>query len=138
MKKLFTSMLCILLLSACSTNDSEKEPQTTKTPATESPSANEAANESNSDATDDAAAEKETSTTDNELAAFDEYDTIASTIDLASNKAIVETDNEGNRVILFEDANGIKTYKSIFTKHDRFLKIIDLSADQLLFKDRLN
>ena len=137
MKKLVTSMLCILLLAACSTNDSKNEPDTEKNPAVESPSANDTTNEANADA-EDTAADNETSSTDNELALYDEYETIASTIDLDTNKGIVETDNEGNRVILFEDANGKKTYKSIFTKHDRFLKIIDLTTDQLLFKDRLN
>ncbi|MCG3087525.1 hypothetical protein [Sporosarcina cyprini] len=138
MKKLVTSMLCILLLAACSTNDSKKETETSKNPAVESSSDSDTTNEANSDAAEDAAADNETSSTDNELASYDEYETIASTIDLDTNKGIVETDNKGNRVILFEDANGNKTYKSIFTKHDRFLKIIDLSTDQLLFKDRLN
>ncbi|QTD42598.1 hypothetical protein [Sporosarcina sp. Te-1] len=131
MKKLLTSLLCILLLTACSTNESKKEPETAETPSSESPSTKEAASEVDTESS-------EAGTSNTELASFEEYDTIASLIDLENNKGTVETDNEGNRIILFEDANGKKTFKSIFAKHDRFLKIIDLSNDQLLYKDRLN
>ncbi|MBB4826147.1 PBP1b-binding outer membrane lipoprotein LpoB [Sporosarcina luteola] len=131
MKKLLTSLLCILLLAACSSNEVKNEPAEAENPTSESTPSNDATNELDTDAAEEEPA-------DSEFASYEEYDTIASFIDLKSNIGTVETDNEGNRIILFESTEGKKTFKSIFAKHDRFLKIIDLSNDQLLFKDQIN
>lgn len=74
---------------------------------------------------------------DNELSSYDEYEEIHEHVDLDTYTGIVQTDNRGNRVILFEDEKGQKEYKSIFLKKKNRLKIIKLKNDELLFNEVL-
>lgn len=67
------------------------------------------------------------------LEAFEEYETIAKEIDLDQYTGSVQTDNQGNRIILFANEQGENDYKSIFVKHQNHLKIVALTSDQLLF-----
>ncbi|WP_153730844.1 hypothetical protein [Sporosarcina obsidiansis] len=71
---------------------------------------------------------------DSELSAFEEFAILAENIPLDELTSHIETDNPGKRIILFENESGKKVYKSIFVKHDQYLKVIDLEADQLLFE----
>ena len=88
---------------------------------------------------DDSAAEEsdESDSVDHELAGYEEYTTIADVAEVDGMKGIVETDNPGTRVILFEDENGKKTVKSVFVKKENRLKVISLDDDGLLYNDIL-
>jgi len=70
-----------------------------------------------------------------DLEEFPEFDTKAEYIDLDAYQGVVETDNKGNRIILFEDENGHSEYKSIFIKHDNRLKIVEFNNDGLLYNE---
>lgn len=70
-----------------------------------------------------------------ELESFEEYATLNDTIDLSKYSSIVESDNKGSRVIIFKDENEKKVYKSVYTKNNQRLKIIQLTDDQLLFNE---
>lgn len=70
-----------------------------------------------------------------ELEKYDEYKTIAKEIDLDKYTGKVQTDNKGNRIMLFANENGKNQYKSIFVKRQSRLKIVDFNNDQLLFND---
>ena len=70
-----------------------------------------------------------------ELENFEEYATLNDTIDLSKYSSIVESDNKGSRVIIFKDENEKKVYKSVYTKNNQRLKIIQLTDDQLLFNE---
>lgn len=71
------------------------------------------------------------------LLEHEESEVLAEHIPLDELTAQVEADNEGKRIILFEDKDGKKVYKSILIKHDNHLKIIDLNGDELLFEGKL-
>lgn len=70
-----------------------------------------------------------------ELENFVEYTTLNDTIDLNEYSSVVESDNKGSRVIMFKDGSGKKVYKSVYTKNNKRLKIIQLTNDQLLFNE---
>lgn len=55
-----------------------------------------------------------------------EYPILNNIIDLQVYLANFETDNEGTRVIFFEDKDGNKVYKSVFVKNESYLKVIEL------------
>lgn len=57
---------------------------------------------------------------------FPEYPILNNIIDLQVYVANIETDNEGTRVIFFEDTDGNKIYKSVFVKNESYLKVIEL------------
>ncbi|MEI3598419.1 hypothetical protein [Oceanobacillus sp. MO10714A] len=71
-----------------------------------------------------------------DLEEFPEFDTKAEYIDLDAYQGVVETDNKGNRIILFEDEKGHSEYKSIFIKHNNRLKIVQFKGDGLLYNGR--
>jgi len=68
-----------------------------------------------------------------DLKDFPEFDTIAEYIDLDTYQGVLETDNKGNRIIVFQNEKGHSEYKSIFTKHDSHLKIVQFKDDDLLY-----
>ncbi|WP_342514834.1 hypothetical protein MKY34_08940 [Sporosarcina sp. FSL K6-1522] len=72
-----------------------------------------------------------------DLEVYEEYQTLSEKIDLTLYQATLETDNPGKRILLFTDADGRKVYKSIFIKHDRHLKIIELDGDGLLYNHQI-
>lgn len=68
---------------------------------------------------------------------YDEYQTLSEKIDLTIYQAEYVTDSPGKRILLFTDADGRKIYKSIFIKHDRYLKIIHLDGEGLLYNNQI-
>ncbi len=72
-----------------------------------------------------------------ELEGYEEYEVLSEKIDLVTYEVVIETDNPGNRVLLFAEANGEKVYKSIFIKNNNHLKIINLHDEGLIYNDNL-
>ncbi len=145
MKKGIAILLGIMLLAGCSSNEVE-EPEPTKNDATEiitpeeSPEnaddGNEEARDTENIADDSNNADaSEVATKNDPLKDFPEFDALVDNIDLAVYQGVVETDNKGTRVILFEDEKGHKEYKSIFVKHDNRLKIVQFKDDGLLYNE---
>ncbi|EPE61427.1 hypothetical protein L479_02166 [Exiguobacterium sp. S17] len=58
------------------------------------------------------------------------------TIDAAHYEPKVETDNDGNRVILFYEEERV-AYKSVYVKDERHLKVISTDAEAPLYNDTL-
>lgn len=78
--------------------------------------------------------EKQSTNTNNDtIKNLTEYNKVAEHIDLDTHSGKVQTDNRGNRVIIYSDANGHKKYKSIFIKNDNRLKIVHFDNDGLIF-----
>lgn len=76
-------------------------------------------------------------TINDHLKGLDEYAVIADYIDLTTYTGTIQTDNKGNRIIIFANANGQKEYKSIYVKRANRLKIVTFDDDGLLFNDVL-
>lgn len=72
------------------------------------------------------------------LEKYEEYSTVRANAPVDGLTGIVETDNPGTRVILYEDASGVKKVKSIYVKKENRLKVISLNDDGLLYNDILN
>jgi hypothetical protein len=133
MKKLLMTFISLGLLTGCAQgNDkSSDQPNVNQSPVE---------TETEADGTKDNATEVEQETTETEVESTNgmdslpEFELLSKNIDLTLYTGVVETDNPGNRVILFEDVNGKKTYKSILVKNDNFLKIIKLDDNGLIFK----
>ena len=161
MKKLVAVGALAVLLAGCA-DDSADEPavpeedstssleqNTVNTPPEDNSEAEEQASEEDTDSEEPTSEENSDATESNEedassndsanseLASFEEYSKIEEVADVSNLKGIVETDNPGTRVILFEEDNGNKTLKSVFVKKENRLKVISLDDDGLLYNDIL-
>lgn len=90
------------------------------------------------DSKQDSEQSKEHASINNQNAALEKYDefaTIAKEIDVDEYTGKVQTNNKGNRIIIFANANGENKYKSIFIKRQNRLKIVEFNNDQLLYND---
>lgn len=133
MKKLLMTFLSLGLLTGCAqgSDKSQDQPNVNQTPVE---------TESEADVNKDDATQLEQESTEaeqestNGLDSLPEFELLSKNIDLTLYSGVVETDNPGNRVILFEDSKDKKVYKSILVKNDNFLKIIKLDDDGLIFK----
>lgn len=141
LKKGLVILLGILLVSGCSSKDTV-ELKTRDQEVSDKVVAPEESHENDSGGVteekenlEDVPAEDtiDTVTNNDDLGKFEEFDSIEEHIDLDTFQGVVETDNEGNRIIIFEDENGSAEYKSIFIKHDNRLKIVKLKSDGLLY-----
>ena len=156
MKKGFTILLSILLLVGCSSEDAdqpkkeaadankvaqtEKNPDSSGTVIEEDNEIENDVDESNIEDTDDIDGSNTEDTDDidtknDHLKDFTEFDVLVDKIDLDIYQGVVETDNKGNRIILFENENGDKEYKSIFIKHENRLKIVQFDDDGLIYNE---
>lgn len=145
MKKGLIILFGLLLLIGCSNNNDADQPQQDNEDQdnveqnennTENTNLeNEATNEENENNIEDTT-EKEDAANNDDLKAFKEFDVLENELDLDAYEGIVESDNQGNRIILFQDADGKKEYKSIFIKNDNRLKIVHfVDEDDLLYND---
>lgn len=71
-----------------------------------------------------------------DLSTYEEYNVLDETIDIAQYDAKVETDNDGNRVILFYENERV-AYKSVYVKEERHLKVISTEDEAPLYNDTL-
>lgn len=135
MKKLLLVGALSIMLAGCTSNKPAQEPDTPdeNTNSLEENSINTAP-EDNNDAEEQAS---ETDAKNSELATHEEYNTIVEVADVNGLKGIVESDNPGTRVILFEDESGKKKVKSVYVKKENRLKVISLDDDGLLYNDIL-
>lgn len=74
-------------------------------------------------------------TAEEELAQYEEYEILNEKLDLSIYEVEVETDNSGNRVLIFSEDDGVKSYKSIFVKDEQHLKIVSMKNEELLYND---
>lgn len=142
MKRTLLLMFVALVLTACS-NDKDESTDATENAAQETEQSNKTGETGESETSTNEAdeeAEEDASRDINHrvIKDLEEYDVIADHIGLDSYKSIVETDNKGNRVILFEDDSGAKEYKSVFVTSNKCLKIISLKDDKLLFDETID
>ncbi|MCM3757629.1 hypothetical protein M3197_09015 [Sporosarcina aquimarina] len=135
MKKLLLLGALSFMLAGCTSNEPAQESDTSdeNTNSLEENSVNTAP-EDNNKAEEQAS---ETATKNSDLATYEEYSKIAEVGDIEGLKGIVESDNPGTRVILFEDESGIKKVKSVYVKKENRLKVISLDDDGLLYNDIL-
>lgn len=157
MKKGLAILLGIILVAGCSSNDTDELETQEQEESNEIVDSDEnledevdgvtedEENDENSDGAtedienqEDNSDDRDTSDTvanNGDLETYPEFDIIAEHIDLDKYQGVVETDNKGNRIILFEDENGHSEYKSIFIKHDNRLKIVEFNNDGLLYNE---
>ncbi|MFC4713649.1 hypothetical protein [Planococcus dechangensis] len=74
---------------------------------------------------------------DHTLHGYEEYLLISERIDVSEYKAQVETDNDGTRVLFFEDATGAKVYKSVYVKDTQRLELIHLGKQGVIYDGTL-
>ncbi len=142
MKKGLLILLGIILVAGCSSNDTnELEPRDQEgsnkivdsdknheNPDGATEDKENLEGDSDSGDTNDIA-------TNSDLENLPEFNTIAKQIDLDIYQGVVETDNKGNRIILFKNEKGHSEYKSIFIKRDNRLKIVQFDDDGLLYNE---
>ncbi|MGG0644882.1 hypothetical protein ABE021_13180 [Sporosarcina gallistercoris] len=135
MKKILLVSALTCLLAGCTSNDPAQKSDTQD----QSMSSLEE-NSINIPPDDHIEAEKQASENgaDNSgLSTFEEYSKVAEVAPIEGLKGIVETDNSGTRVLLFEDESGQKTIKSIYVKKENRLKVISSDENDLLYNDIL-
>lgn len=74
---------------------------------------------------------------DHTLHEYEEYSLISEHIDVSEYEAEVETDNDGTRVLFFEDEAGEKVYKSVYVKDAQRLELIHLGEQGVLYDGTL-
>ena len=125
MKKLLVAFLGLALLAGCTEETVDTNAvETEKVDVEENVTIEENVEKSNED-----------NTVQSDLKSFPEFVMLAKHIDLTKYTAKVETDNEGTRIIFFENSEGHKEYKSAFVKNENRLKIIKLDDDGLIFNE---
>src|SRR5699024_10168097 len=123
MKKLAIMLFSAFLLARCG-SDAEN---------TENTGSNDV--EQHEDATTEEVVQEGSEVKDKTLQTLPEYATLTDFIDVNHYTITSQTENKGNRILVFANEEGEKEYKSIFVKNDQRLKIIDLVDDHLLFND---
>ena len=73
---------------------------------------------------------------EDDLSTYEEYGVLEEKIDVAQYEPKVETDNDGNRVILFYEGERV-AYKSVYVKDERHLKFISTNDEAPLYNDTL-
>ncbi|WP_214803629.1 hypothetical protein [Exiguobacterium sp. s194] len=73
---------------------------------------------------------------EDDLSTYEEYGVLEETIEIAQYEPKVETDNDGNRVILFYEGERV-AYKSVYVKDERHLKVISTDDEAPLYNDTL-
>lgn len=139
LKKGLALFLGIMLLAGCSSQGAdEPKPETDDELKVEQ---NDVETEGTDDATEDQTEAEETEEPEeveeadevvaenDDLKDLPEFNVLADKIDLDVYQGNIKTDNKGNRIILFENEKGHKEYKSIFIKHDKRLKIVEIGDD---------
>ena len=123
MKKLAIMLFSAFLLASCG-SDADN---------TENTGSNDV--EQHEDATTEEVVQEGSEVKDKTLQTLPEYATLTDFIDVNHYTITSQTENKGNRILVFANEEGEKEYKSIFVKNDQRLKIIDLVDDHLLFND---
>ncbi|GKV67115.1 MULTISPECIES: hypothetical protein [unclassified Sporosarcina] len=143
MKKLWLLPVLALFLAACG-NEEEAKPKDdneisvdTIEPEEDAAETDQAATEDSETALEKENTEDQSASTDSGLSQYEESAVLEDHLPMDELTSRVEADNPGKRIILFENQNGEKVYKSIFIKHDQHVKIIDLKEDNLLFEGRI-
>ncbi|MBY0221261.1 hypothetical protein [Sporosarcina aquimarina] len=137
MKKWWLLPALAIVLAACGNNE-ESQPKEEEEIAKDTiESEEESVTSPDSEIAPEDEPENHSASSASDLSGYEESAVLGEHMPIDKLTSHVETDNPGKRIILFENESGEKVYKSIFIKHDRFLKIIDLKDDQLLYKDKL-
>ncbi|MBO1004168.1 hypothetical protein ACFSKI_06970 [Pseudogracilibacillus auburnensis] len=137
---LFVSSTLLLGITACSQKDTDQQQEESEKQAKteehteQNVDQNEVAVQENEEE-GQKEAENEQQDIPDTIAHMEEATILADHIDFSNLHAKVETDNANKRVILFQDNDHSKKYKSIFIKNDQRLKIIDLKNDGLIYND---
>ena len=145
MKKLLVMLLGLFVLTGCAQGETEKdsveestvEDKNEPTEVAEKDEAEESKTEDEDKSTDSSDSNRRVN--NDNLKDFPEYDVLKEELDLEKYEGKVQTDNKGNRVIVFETKDGVKEYKSIFIKKKNRLKIVEFDdEDNLLYNGVLD
>lgn len=131
MKKLLVAFLGLALLAGCS----EETVDTNEDNAVETENVDVEENVTIEENAEKSANSTEENKGQSDIKSYPEFVMLAKHIDLTKYIANVETDNEGTRIIFFENSEGKKEYKSTFVKNENRLKIIKLDDDGLIFNE---
>ena len=138
MKKWLLTICSVLFLIGC-TDDKTVTPKTTEDTADQAVDNMEPTENLDTEIADAQESTKNANTIEQTLSLedYEEYQTLSEKIDLTMYQAELETDNRGKRILLFADADGRNIYKSIYIKHDRHLKIVQLDGEGLLYNNQV-
>lgn len=147
MKKWWLLPVLAVFLAACGNNDADQQTEQDTEPAVDvnepesepevsAPEVSEP--DSSEDAVTDSAEEEPAQSADPKLEGLEEFSDLEEHLPLSDLTANIEADNQGKRVILYEDSTGQKVYKSVYVKHDQHVKIIDLKNDGLVYEGKVN
>ncbi len=137
MRKTFIFCLSVLLLTACTGKDEQTQDANNSndgsTAQTTKPENNQPDGTGNNKVHEEKSADS--SAANEDQSDYTELPVVLEKIGNDEYEEIVKTDNANKRVILFEDQNHNKLFKSIYIKHDNRLKVIDLAKDQMIFNE---
>lgn len=158
-KTLFILVAAVTILSACSSNQADKnngvEPtgqpvqtdvtqetqqpvQTDGTQETEQPAQTADVQETEQPSQTESVSQNNDesandSTSSNEWSSLPEYDTIIQNIDNKDYTFETVTDNEDKRILLLSNEDGKEQYKTIYVKKTKRLKIIDVDGEGQIY-----
>lgn len=71
-----------------------------------------------------------------DLSQYEELAYAKDKVDLSKYESRILNDNQGKRVMLFSDGNQ-QVYKTVYVKHNNWLKVIDLKNDDLVVNESI-
>ncbi|WP_313469015.1 hypothetical protein [Carnobacterium sp.] len=154
-KKSMIFFAAAFVLAGCSTNKAEAPAEESSEAAVQSSqemaqesSAESAVSESSvsseeadteEDSEDMAPVSEEEAANAEEATDLSQYEELAyakDKVDLSKYESRILTDNQGKRVMLFSDGNQ-QVYKTVYVKHNNWLKVIDLKNDDLVVNESI-
>lgn len=155
-KKLLAFFATAFVLTGCSSNKAEapengsaeqasqssqevvQESTASESSAVESSAPSEAA-DTETDSEDMAPVSEEEAANAEEATDLSQYEELAyakDKVDLSKYESRILNDNQGKRVMLFSDGNQ-QVYKTVYVKHNNWLKVIDLKNDDLVVNESI-
>lgn len=116
-KNILFILLALLLLTACNTDTQDESDENANNQAPDEEALSDRDNSEDTEQTNDRESNKD-------LSNFPEVTYISDKIEIDQYEMMLETDNEGSRVILYSK-DGQKHYKSVYVKDEKRLKLLD-------------
>ncbi|WP_182201335.1 hypothetical protein [Paraliobacillus salinarum] len=117
-KNVLFILIALLLLSACNTGVQDEADENSNSQNTDEETVTDQDNSEDAEQANDGESNED-------LSNFPEITYISDKIEIDQYEMMVETDNEGSRVILYSK-DGQKHYKSVYVKDEKRLKLLDI------------
>ncbi|MCK2006094.1 hypothetical protein MZM54_32775 [[Brevibacterium] frigoritolerans] len=136
-KMIITLIAAATMLTACNSNGEDKN-NNEVTEKNEQTEGEQEVRQENEQSKENVQNQSKESVNHEEWTSLPEYNHIIEQIDNKDYNFQTVTDNEGKRVLLLIDKNGVEQYKTIFIKNTSRLKIININGEGQIFNEILD